>query len=289
MPMKPWKELYPFAPNWITTREGHRLHYVDTGSGFPVVMVHGNPTWSFMYRDLIRQLESHGHRCIALDNLGCGLSEKPQNWEYCLKNHVANLTQLIETDLKLEKFDLVVHDWGGAIGMGYAIAHPERIRKIILMNTAAYTMPECPRRIALARMPYLGAFLVRGLNLFVRAALRMAPAKKMPRAVQEGFAAPYDNWDNRVAVQRFVQDIPMKPSHKTWNVLKNIENNLHLLKDKQIMLCWGEKDFCFGMEYFNKWKTIFPDALGISYPDCAHYLLEDNPDQIVPMILRFLK
>ena len=285
-----WRELYPFAPHYMTTSDGHRLHYLDEGSGRPVVMLHGNPTWSFMYRDLLQAGKTAGFRCIVPDHLGCGLSDKPQDWPYRLEQHIQNLERLIDEQLKLPELDLVLHDWGGGVGMGYATRHPEKIRRIILMNTAAFLSDDCPKRIHLARCPFLGAMLVRGLNAFVELALHMAPAKKLPEAVKQGYRFPYQNWNDRIATQRFAQDIPLKTRHPTWQTLVDIEKKLPLLKDRKILLCWGEQDFCFHMRFFQRWKTeFFPNAENTSFPDASHYLLEDKPDVIIPLLLDFLK
>ena len=289
MPSDSWKSLYPFPPRWMTTSAGHRLHYVDTGLGHPVVMLHGNPTWSFFYRNLIRHLADTSRRAIAPDHIGCGLSDKPQNWTYRLQDHIDNLTRLIDEELKLDRIDLVLHDWGGPIGMGYAVRHSEKIRRIILMNTAAFTMPHCPFSIRLVRTPYLGAFLVRVLNLFVRLASRIAPATRLDREVRDGYAAPYPDYASRVALQRFAQDVPLSPDHPSWPLFHAIEEALPRLADKRIFLCWGGADHIFNHDYFDRWRKIFPHALAVSFPHAAHYLLEDDPTEIIPMIAHFLK
>ena len=288
MPASGWRALYPFESHYMVTAEGHRLHYVDEGQGVPAVMLHGNPTWSFMFRDLIRAVSSAGGRAIAVDNLGMGLSDKPQGWPYRLQGHIDNLTRLIDDELKLPAVDLVMHDWGGAIGMGYAVAHPEKVRRLVLMNTAAYRADRYPRKVALAKAPFLGAFLVRGLNLFVEGALRLAAAKPLPPAVKAGYRAPYDSWRNRIGTQRYVQDLPMTPQHPTWPVLVGIEERLPLLVDKPILLCWGERDFCFPMKFLHRWREIYPKAQAVSFPEASHYLLEDAPEKVIPLLRDFL-
>lgn len=289
-PQQSWRKLYPFASHYMTTTDGHQLHYLDEGSGRPVVMLHGNPTWSFMYRELIKAGKQAGFRCIVPDHLGCGLSDKPQDWPYHLEQHIRNLEQLLDQELQLPEMDLVLHDWGGGIGMGYATRHPEKIRRIILMNTAAFLSNDCPKRIHLARCPWLGACLVRGLNAFVKLALRMAPASKLPEDVKTGYCFPYQNWKDRIATQRFAQDIPLKRKHPSWQTLAEIEQRLPLLKERKILLCWGEQDFCFHMRFFRRWKEeFFPQAESLSFPDASHYLLEDKPKEIIPILLNFLK
>ncbi|MFA4944964.1 MAG: alpha/beta fold hydrolase [Lentisphaeria bacterium] len=287
-PGEAWRTDYPFAPNWLTLPGGHRLHYVDEpGAGTPVVMVHGNPTWSFYYRGLIRALNGE-HRCIAPDNLGCGLSDKPQDWPYQLAGHIENLERLLIGHLKLEKFSLVLHDWGGAIGMGVATRHPERIDKLVILNTAAFHLPDCPWRIRLCRIPGFGALAVRGLNLFVKAALRMAAATPLSDTARAGLAAPYGSWHDRIAVLRFVQDIPMNPGHPTWRTLETIEQALPSLAAKPALIVWGAKDFCFHDRFLARWRNLFPKATCHRFAHAGHYVLEDAATQILPLIRQFL-
>ncbi|NMA43889.1 MAG: alpha/beta fold hydrolase [Oligosphaeraceae bacterium] len=284
-----WEALYPFTSKFFHTPEAHRLHYIDEGEGHPVVMLHGNPTWSFMFRDLVPAVQKAGFRAIALDHLGCGLSDKPQKWPYQLQGHIDNLEHFIDKELKLEQLDLVLHDWGGGVGMGYAVRHPEKIRRVILMNTAAYLSDDCPKRIFLVRTPFLGAFLVRVLNAFVEAALFMATSRKLPDAVKAGYRHPYRSYRDRIATQRFAQDIPLRESHPSRQCLVDIEKGLTKLKDEQFLLCWGAQDFCFHMGFFDRWKKEFyPNAEAMVFEEASHYLLEDHGDIIIPKLVQFL-
>ena len=284
-----WRDLYPFASHHYRTPDGPSLHYVDEGQGEAVVMLHGNPTWSFMYRDLIRRVAAGGRRALAADLIGCGLSDKPQDWPYHLEDHIRCIEHWLNDELKLKRLTLVMHDWGGGVGMGYATRHPERVDRIVLMNTAAFLSDDCPRRIMLCRCPGLGAFLVRGLNGFVEAAIRMAPAKSLPGAVREGYRYPYGNWHDRIATLRFVQDIPLKPSHPSWTTLQTIGEKLPLLADKPILMCWGEKDFCFHLGFLARLREIYHKAEVHTYPNASHYLLEDAGEEIIPVIEQFLQ
>lgn len=251
-------------------------------------MLHGNPTWSFFFRQLISTTTAAGCRAIVPDHLGCGLSDKPKNGNYHLENHIDNLEILIDQHLKLDSLDLVLHDWGGAIGMGYAVRHPEKIRRIVIMNTAAFLMSDCPKRIRLLRTPVLGKFLVQGLNLFVEAALHMAPHKPFTPEAKQGFRFPYDGWENRIATLKFVHDIPFSPKDHSWHTLCDIQNRLPLLADKKIIISWGERDFCFTMKFLQRWQKLYPQATTRTYPQAGHYLLEDCPDEIIPPIVQFL-
>jgi len=283
-----WRDLYPFSSNFASTDAG-RMHYLDEGDGSPVVMLHGNPTWSFMYRDLIAEL-SPSHRVVCPDHIGCGLSEKPQDWSYRLRGHIDNLEVLLDQHLKLDTFSLVLHDWGGAIGMGYAVRHPERIDRIVVLNTAAFLLTRCPWRIRVCRTPILGALAIRGLNVFARAACSMAVArgKRLPGQVRQGFLHPYDSWANRIATQRFVQDIPLRPRHPSWDDVAQIQKRLHDLRNRPMLICWGDQDFCFNSHFLAMWQQYFPEADVHRFADAGHYVLEDAGERILPMVKTFL-
>lgn len=280
-----WRDLYPFTEKYAVTADGYRMHYVDEGSGEPLVMLHGNPTWSFCFRDLISATMKAGKRAVAPDLIGCGLSDKPQDWGYHLEGHIRNIEHLLDDVLKLEKMTLVLHDWGGCVGMGYATRHPEKISRLVLMNTAAFISDDCPRSVHICRCPYIGAFLVRGLNAFVEIALRRAVAKRLPEDVREGYRYPYGNWHDRIATQRFVQDLPLSPKDASYRTFAEIEEKLHLFKDTPVSLIWGEKDFCIHTGFLRRWQNIYPHAVTRTFPDAAHYLLEDAGDRIIPIIL----
>ncbi len=264
------------------------MHYVDEGAGSPIVMVHGNPTWSFYFRELIKGL-SDRHRVIAPDHIGCGLSDKPQSYSYTLETHIDNLERLMER-LDLGDVTLAVHDWGGAIGMGWAVRHPQLIRRFIIFNTAAFLGGETPFRIRICRWPILGDIAVRGLNAFARAAIHMACAKRerMTPAVREGYLAPYDSFANRIAILRFVRDIPLTPSAPSYSVLKQIEAALPTFQDRPMTILWGMKDFCFTEQFLKGWIARFPSAAVHRFEDASHYVVEDAHDRILPILNDFL-
>lgn len=293
--------LYPFASRYLQV-PGGRLHYLDeapqggeaeadgeSATAVPVLMLHGNPTWSFFYREVVRELVGAGHRCIAPDHIGCGLSDKPQSgFGYTLEEHIANVVALVE-HLGLREFDLIVHDWGGAIGMGVATRMPERVRRMVIMNTAAFRSQDIPARIALCRVPLLGELIVRGFNGFAWPATFMAVSRKpLPREVKEGFLFPYDNWRERIATHRFVKAIPLKPGHENYATLTAVEEGLPLLNKKPKLLLWGGKDFCFNDRFLKRWQEIYPDAHTHYIADAGHYLLEDASGECLEQIRAFL-
>ncbi len=281
------RELYPFQSHFLGGGN-QRIHYLDEGEGPPVVMVHGNPTWSFLYRDLITDL-SRDHRCIAIDHLGCGLSDKPTDAVYGLDLHCANLARLID-HLELEEFDLVVHDWGGPIGLGAVRRVSATLNRAVIMNTAAFRSPWFPWSIRACRIPGLGSFLIRGLNAFSHAALSKAVNRRsLNPGVREGYLFPYGNWDDRVAVHAFVQDIPTRESHPSYQLLTEIEQGLGDLDPARVLLAWGGADFCFHTGFLEQWRSILPGVGVHLVPDAGHYLLEDAGEEITPVIREFLE
>ncbi|THB75424.1 MAG: alpha/beta fold hydrolase [Desulfobulbaceae bacterium] len=278
---------YPFEPKSLDIA-GYQLRYLDEGEGDPVILLHGNPTWSYYYRNLAQTL-SPQHRVIVPDHLGCGLSDKPQNYNYCLENHISNIELLID-HLEISKFSLVVHDWGGAIGFGVAGRHIQKVLKIAVLNTAAFRSTRIPLRIRICKVPFLGELIVRGFNGFAYPATFMAVSEKMDQRVAEAYLKPYSSWADRVAIYKFVRDIPLNESHQSYETLREVENNLELIRDANIPLAlyWGGKDFCFNDHFFEEWKLRFPNATAHYYPEAGHYILEDVGNVVEAEILSFI-
>lgn len=286
--------LYPFAPHYHRLASGPRMHYVDEGptDAPPVVMVHGNPTWSFYWRELISGL-ADGFRALAPDHVGMGLSDRPgdDEYDYTLARRVADLSEWIDAVAPDRPVDLVVHDWGGAIGMSWAAAHPERVRRIVITNTWAFTIPDevgLPAALKFARTP-VGAFLVRRFNAFSGLAVRMATARKLAPEVARGLVAPYRGGpEQRLATLRFVQDIPLTPEDPAWQVLAETERRLPALADKPVQILWGGRDFVFNDVVLARWKEVFPNAEVQRFDDAHHYVMEDAAERIVPNVRAFL-
>lgn len=278
---------YPFQPHQFALPCGD-YSYLDEGSGDPILMVHGNPTWSFAWRKFVSKF-SDRYRCIAVDHIGMGLSDKPADYEYRIGQHIDNLCQLVE-HLDLQNVTLIGHDWGGCIGMGAAGRMPERFKKFVMMNTAAFRSTEIPFRISLCRIPLLGEIGVRGFNLFAGAAVKQAVEKhdRMIPEVKQGYLFPYDSWANRIAVHRFVQEIPLKPSHPTYQTLVEVENGLSQFSEHPFLFPWGVKDWCFTTNFLEEWKRRFPDAQSLPIPDAGHYVFEDAHEILLPAVDEFL-
>jgi haloalkane dehalogenase len=249
------------------------MHYLDEGprEAPPVLMLHGNPTWSFYYRNLVKAL-SDSHRCIVPDHIGCGLSDKPgdEQYDYRLARRIEDVDSLINHLDLAGPLTLVVHDWGGMIGFAWAVQNPQRIAKLVILNTAAFPLPEdkrMPPALSLVRDSRIGQFLVLRFNAFSGIAARVA----------------------RIATARFVQDIPLSENDPGFDILLQTAEHLHLLEDKPCLIAWGEKDFVFDKTFLKRWLDYYPDARINRYPDCGHYILEDGGPALIDTIKKFIE
>ena len=254
--VEPFRDLYPFESRFIDLGS-NRLHYVDEGQGETLLMLHGNPTWSFYYRNLIKGLRSQ-YRCVVPDHMGCGLSDKPQDYNYTLSQHVDNLAALVD-QLNLDKITLVMHDWGGSIGMGLAVRHPDKIKRLVIFNTAAFLSDRIPFSINLCRNSIIGPLAILQLNLFAKLGVSWASKQpgRMKGKVREGYLAPYNSSENRIANLKFVQDIPMTPDIPSYPVVEHIESQLGNFRDCPVMIVWGMQDFCFTEHFLEALEAIF--------------------------------
>jgi len=296
---------YPFKSHYHDL-SGLRMHYVDEGpaaSGAadagplylePIVCVHGNPSWSYYFRSVIASL-SQTHRCIAMDHIGMGLSDKPADdlYNYTLSQRVDDLENLLDKLGFKQPITLVVHDWGGMIGMAYAVRHPDRIARLVVLNTAAFHLPgtkKIPWQLKLARMPGIGALLVRGFNGFSRGAVRdCVTSKPMTAEIKRAYLGPYDSWANRIAVHRFVQDIPLRAGDRAFDLITQVENGLQRFADTPMLICWGMRDFVFDVHFLDEWIKRFPNAQVHRFEDAGHFILEDAGERIIPLIKKFLE
>ncbi|MEM7139066.1 MAG: alpha/beta fold hydrolase [Myxococcota bacterium] len=286
--------LYPFAPHFLTLSDGARMHYVDEGrrDAAPVLMLHGNPTWSFYWRHLIAALRTSS-RVIAPDHIGCGKSDKPADdvYDYRLDRRIADVEALVE-HLGLRDVTLVVHDWGGMIGLGWADRNPALLSRLVVLNTAAFPLPSSkrlPASLWLARNTGLGALLVRGMNAFSLGATRLAVTRtKLSKDIRDALCAPYDSWSNRRAVLRFVQDIPLTESDPSYATVAGVGERLSQFEGIPTLICWGDKDFVFDEHFLETWQEKLPSAEVYRFADCGHYVLEDAHEQIVPLVQRFV-
>jgi len=242
--------------------------------------VHGNPTWSFYYRSIVDRF-SATNRVVAVDHIGCGMSDKPPQYAYTLQQHTDNLVALIDA-IDMQRIVMVVHDWGGAIGLGAALRRLDRMAGLVVLNTGAFPPPYVPLRIAACRLPWIGSFAMRHLNAFARAATVMA-IDRLPRLetnVRDGLLAPYDTAVHRVGIDGFVKDIPMSKTHPTFATLKKLESDLPKLGRLPIRLVWGMKDWCFTPECLRRFKVAWPNASVRELSDVGHYVMEEAASEV---------
>ena len=281
---------YPFRSRFVPTDHG-RMHYVDEGKGSPVLCVHGNPTWSFLYRNFVKGL-STDHRVVAVDLVGFGLSEKPTDPKsYSIAGHVDDLSTLVET-LDLRDLTLVVQDWGGPIGLGMALRHPDRVRALVVMNTIGFVPAGNggpPFLLRILRAPLLGEGLVQGLGVFNRVFVPalIARADRKPELVRRAYVDVQGTWGERAGTLAFPRLIPVDPDDPVIGLLEEEDRYLRRFRGP-VLIAWGMKDPAFPPAILDQWRERFPDAPVLELPDAGHFLQEDAYERIVPRIRDFL-
>ena len=289
------REIYPFESRWIDV-QGYRMHYLDEGerSGMPtVVLLHGNPTWSFLYREIIPRIRP-SCRAVAPDYLGMGFSEKPANERlYTLENHTRIITEFIER-LGIRNIILVVQDWGGPIGFGYAQTHPENVAGMLIMNTWAWPDPSdfhdsvLPWRMLHA--PFTGANFFLRQNVLVERGLYLSTLRNRHRLkggpVLEGYRLPFPSPESRIAMLAFPRNIPRREGDMNWERMRQMEKELSRLAFPCALL-WGEKDIVFPPSNAFRFEKLIPDCSAPRMvPDGSHFIQEDAPEEIAEEILK---
>ncbi|MBD9377469.1 alpha/beta fold hydrolase [Pseudoxanthomonas sp. PXM04] len=286
---------YPFTPQRFEVRPGLSMSYLDEGprDGEVVVMLHGNPSWSYYWRNLVSGL-SDRYRCIVPDHIGMGLSDKPsdERYDYTLQSRVDDVASLLDHLGVTGPVTLAVHDWGGMIGFGWALSHADQVKRLVITNTAAFPLPKAkpmPWQIALGRDWKFGAFIIRAFNAFSGGASYLGVEKKMPAEVRRAYVSPYDSWANRISTVRFMQDIPLGPGDKAWALLEEAGRRLPEFADRPALLGWGLKDFVFDQHFLAGFRAALPRAEAHVWDDAGHYVLEDKAAELVPLIRDFLE
>ena len=271
---------YPFDSNYVEV-DGGQLHYVDEGEGEPVLMVHGQPTWSFMYRYLIRGLSTH-YRCIAVDHIGFGLSDKPRDWPYTPDGHAANIASLVK-HLDLEPVNLIVHDWGGPIGLGWATAHREQVRRIVALDTWMWSMAEhrFGRWFSRIMGSELGQLGTRRLNLFIDVFMKYALPELWPE-VGATYRGPLQNPEDR-------QGCAVFPKLLTSPWLDEIWKRREVISDVPTRLIWGGADPAFPTEMRERLADIFENCEVSVHGGVGHFVAEELGERLVPEVFRFLQ
>ena len=260
-------------------------------------MLHGNPSWSYYWRHLVLGLRDK-YRCIVPDHIGMGLSDKPDDragasprYDYTLQSRIDDLAALLEHLGITGPVTLAVHDWGGMIGFGWALSHAQQVKRVVILNTAAFPLPAAkpmPWQLTLGRDSGMGALLIRGLNAFAAMASHVGVARRMPRDVRRAYVAPYDSWGNRIATLRFVQDIPLREGDSAWSLLEEAGRRLPEFADRPAFIGWGLRDFVFDRHFLDGFRSALPNAEVHAYDDADHYVLEDKHGVLVSLIRRFL-
>ena len=285
---------YPFVPRTFVHPDGLAQSYLDEGprDGEVVVMIHGNPSWSYYWRKLVLGLRDR-YRCVVPDHIGMGLSDKPDDkaYQYTLRSRIQDLDRLLEHAGVGDNLTLAVHDWGGMIGFGWALKHAARIKRLVILNTAAFPLPPAkplPWQLKLGRDYNLGALAIRGFNAFAGGASRQGVETPMPDDVRRAYVAPYDSWKNRISTLRFVQDIPLRPGDRAWDLVEDAGKRLPEFANRPAFIGWGLRDFVFDQHFLKGFTQALPRAEVHAFEDAGHYVLEDKADVLVPAIRAFL-
>jgi len=296
---------WPYEARWFESSDG-RMHYVDEGprDGRPVVMVHGNPTWGYLYRNFIPALVAAGHRAIVPDHLGFGRSEKPNDPElYRVPRHAARLEALLEA-LDLSSATVVPRDWGGPTGLYWATRHPERVDGLFILNTYAHGFrPEAlppgkdkvplPLPLRLFRTPVIGEVLVKGLDAFKRGFLfgqGVVHRERLTATVKRAYRDVHRGWSERTPILVFPREIPVAGEGPVVAMTSEIEEGMKQhFRSKPVQIVWAMKDVAFVPTYLDTlWLDTFPDARVTRLDDAGHYLQEDAHEGIVPELVRFV-
>ena len=278
------KEEYPFESNWFE-RDGVSMHYVDEGEGIPVLLCHGNPDWSFLYRDIIKEL-SDECRLIAYDLPGFGFSETPAGYNFTPQEHAEWIDALVNEHLKLKEYIIVVGDWGGPTGLSVATQHPEKILGAVITNTWAWKAEGMLKAFSNINKTPIMNRLNTNRNFFVESLMidGVNEASKNNEAIVNAYRLALPTAGSRIGVAEFPKQITIAES---W--LEKLENRLSTLSNKPIELIFGLKDFALGTpEIQERWLSFYPEANVQKLPDAGHFTQEDNPESFVIAIKNIL-
>jgi pimeloyl-ACP methyl ester carboxylesterase len=287
---------WPYDPRWFDTAAG-RLHYIDEGprDGRPVVLVHGNPTWGFLYRRFVKPLLDVGSRVVVPDHLGFGRSDKPADpAAYRMEAHFSRMNALLQS-LDLDDATVVAHDQGGPIAFSWAVRHSERVSRLCILNTWCH-VPAAglfePPPMRLVRTRGVGELLVKGAGLFTRGFLfrgGVVHRERMTENVKAAYLAPHPTWASRTGILAFPREIPFDRSQRNARLLIEIETGLKRhFAAHPVKVIWAMKDTAFTPDYLDRWTQTFPGAEVVRLSDAGHYLQEDASDEIVSELLSLI-
>jgi haloalkane dehalogenase len=272
-------ELYPFESKFAEIG-GARVHYVDEGSGPPLLLLHGNPTWSFLYRDIIKALRDR-YRCIAPDYPGFGLSAAPAGYGFTPVEHARIVEELVVEELDLSGITMMVQDWGGPIGFSVATRNPDRFAAFVVGNTWAWPKSDRGTQVFSRFMGgRVGGYLILHRNVFVE---RIIPGgvkrKKLSNEVMNAYRGPFAAVESRRPVHVFPREIlASRP------FLAEVERGLPALSDRPALIVWGDKDVAFREPELQRWEQVFPNHRTVRLEGAAHYIQEEAADEIAAAI-----
>lgn len=275
---------FPFQHQYLNTAYG-KIHYVDEGKGDPILFVHGTPTWSFLYRNYIKKL-SNKHRCVAIDHLGFGLSDKRPDFKGTPQEHAANLTQLID-HLQLKNITLVVHDFGGPIGLSYAIAHPKNVKRIVLFNTWLWETKndKDAQKIDKILHSKLGNFIYLNTNFSPKVLLKKAffNKKKLTKSIHQQYIKPFPNKMSRHGLLNIGKSLVGSSDYydSLWKQADSI-------KQIPVLILWGEKDDFITKRHLEKWEGFFVHKTVHVY-QAGHFVQEEETETTITAIETWLK
>ncbi len=279
------RAAYPFTPRTADLAAG-RLSYVDEGQGDPILFVHGTPSWSFEYRHLITRL-SRAHRCVAVDHLGFGLSERPESFDYTPQSHARNLAEVVDA-LGLRHFTLVVHDFGGPIALPLALARPARVRRLVVLNTWMWSLADDPsiRRVGRLVRGRLGRFLYGALNFPLRVLTPGAygDRRKLTKATHAQYRAPFPDAASRTRVLWPLARALLDSS----DLYDSLWQRRAALADIPALIIWGMKDRALGPHLLERWRAALPRAEVCPLPDAGHWPHEERPRETARLVGEFV-
>ncbi|TPE43397.1 alpha/beta fold hydrolase [Pontibacter mangrovi] len=275
--------LYPFAHSTLEV-PGGRMHYVDEGQGDPIVFVHGTPTWSFVWRQQIKPL-SRNYRCIAPDHIGFGLSEKPADFAYTPAAHADNLEQLINY-LQLKDITLVVHDFGGPIGLRYALRHPENVKHLIILNTWMWSLESESRIMKISRFMAgrVGRFIYLQLGFSANILLPQGyhERKHLTKDIKQHYQKPLSTSASRLGTWAFA-----KALHQSNPYFEELWQQREKLKSINKLILWGEKDKLLPLHFLDRWQQEFPETKTVKYK-AGHFVQEERGGEVADAIQSFI-
>lgn len=273
------KKQFPYQSRFFQVGR-QKIHYIDEGFGPVVLMMHSCPFWSFEFRALIADL-SRDHRVIAMDQMGFGLSDKPEDYDYRLETHANHVDSFVHA-LGLKKFSMILHGRGATIGMAYAVRHPDDISGFVTFNAQAFSEFTLPFGLQICRLKWIGAKILMLLNIFGR------DIKHLPPEVREKYIDPVPGVNCRLPLQRFIEDIPCVPEDLSAQTMFTIENALWLLLEKPACIIWAEKDWLYKKSDRDRWRKYFPKAEYHTLKDAGRCITEDAPGEINGIVRDFL-